>query len=158
MCRAVDKFINICIYIPIHIHVLVRAELPLAEEAGLEEAAREGVAAVAVARASGGGDGARPHHLLQDYVRRVRVRVPVPAVVVMVVHQDLEPHDEALTLALARTPDAHGHGRRRGDDADAVVHGGGATLVPEVEDALPSWQHGGEELGEEGGGSPPHLT
>ena len=105
------------------------------------------------------GDGARPHHLLQDYVRRVRVRVPVPAVVVMVVvvHQDLEPHDEALTLA--RAPAAHGHGRRRADDADAVVHGGGAsaTLLPEVEDALPSWQHGGEELGEEGGGSPPHC-
>jgi hypothetical protein len=36
-----------------------------------------------------------------------------------------------------------------------VVHGGGATLLPEVKDALPSWQHGGEE----GGGSPPrpHL-
>ena len=88
----------------------------------------------------------------------MRVRVPVPAVVV--VHQDLEPHDEALTLA--RTPAAaaaaHGHGRRRGDDTDAVVHGrGGATLLPEVEDALPSWQHGGEELGEEGEGSPPHL-
>lgn len=99
------------------------------------------MAAVAVARASGG---ARPHHLLQDYVRRVRVSVPVPAVVV---HQDLEPHDEALTLA--STPAAaaaHGHGRRgRADDADAVVHGGGATLLPEVEDALPSWQHGGEE-------------
>lgn len=136
--------INIYIYIPIHIDVLVRAKLPLAEVAGLEETAREGVAAVAVARASGG---ARPHHLLQDYVRRVRVPVPVPAVVV-VVHQDLEPHDEALTLAStpAAAAAAHGHGRRcRADDADAVVHGGGATLLPEVEDALPSWQHGGEE-------------
>lgn len=114
------------------------------------------MAAVAVARPSGGdGDGARPHHLLQDYVRRVRVGVPA-VVVVVVVHQDLEPHDEALTLALARAPAAHGHGRRRrADDVDAVVHGGGATLLPEVKDALPSWQHGGEE----GGGSPPrpHL-
>lgn len=127
----------------IHVHVLVRAELPLAEVAGLEEAAGEGVA-MAVARASGG---ARPHHLLQDYVRRVRVPVPAVVVMVVVVHQDLEPHDEALAFTLACMPAAHGHGRRSGDDADAVVHGGGAsaTLLPEVEDALPSWQHGDEE-------------
>lgn len=73
------------------------------------------------------------------------------AVVLMVVHQDLEPHDEAL--ALARTPGVGtgGHGGRA-DDADAVVDGG-ATLLPEVEDALPSREHGHEEWGgEEGGG------
>lgn len=91
--------------------------------------------------------------LLQYDVRRVRV--PAMAVgVVMVVHQDLEPHNEAL--ALARTP-AVGTGGRA-DDADAVVGRGGATLLPEVEDALPSREHGVEEReGEEGGGSPPHL-
>ena len=84
--------------------------------------------------------------------------------VVVVLHQDLEPYDEALALARAPTV---GSGHGRADDADAVVVDGGATLLPEVEDALPSREHGGEEWGgEEGGGrrgregsptSPPHL-
>jgi len=137
---------------PIHVDVLAGAEVPSAEGAGLEEAARH----AGVAR---GGRGARPHHLLQYDARR-RVRVPAMAVVV-VVHQDLEPHDEAL--AIARAPGV-GSGHGCADDADAVVvDGGGATLLPEVEDALPSREHGGEVWGgEEGGGrrgreGSPHL-
>lgn len=136
---------------PIHVDVLARAEVPPAEGAGLEEAARH----AGVAR---GGGGAWPHHLLQYDASR-RVRVPTMAVVV-VLHQDLEPYDEAL--ALARAP-AVGSGHGRADDADAVVVDGGATLLPEVEDALPSREHGGEEWGgEEGGGrrgreGSPHL-
>lgn len=139
MLRNYPLYIHTCI--PIHVYVLARAEVSPAEGAGLEEAAGH-----AVARRGGGG--ARPHHLLQYDVRRVRV--PAMAVgVVMVVHQDLEPHNEAL--ALARTP-AVGTGGRA-DDADAVVGRGGATLLPEVEDALPSREHGHEEWGgEEGGG------
>nr|CAB3483128.1 unnamed protein product [Digitaria exilis] len=102
-----------------------------------------------------GGSGARPHHLLQDDVGRVRV----PAMAVgMVVHEDLEPHGEAL--ALAGTPGVRTSGHGGADDADAVVDGGGgATLLPEVEDALPSREHGGEEWGgEEGGWGRDHLT
>lgn len=79
----------------------------------------------------------------------------VAAVVVVVMHQDLKAHQEALALACA--PDAAGrHGGA--DEAAAVVHGG-ATLLPEVEDALPSREHGGEEQGgEEGGGRGRALT
>uniref|UniRef100_A0A0A9GMJ0 Uncharacterized protein n=1 Tax=Arundo donax TaxID=35708 RepID=A0A0A9GMJ0_ARUDO len=117
---------------PIHVDVLVGAELQPAEGAGLEEAARD----AGKARRDGG---ARPHHLLQDYVRRVRLPAVVVVVVMLVmVHQDLEPHDEVL--ALPHAPGAAGHSRA--DEAGAVV--GGATLLPEVEDALPSWEHGGD--------------
>jgi hypothetical protein len=39
-----------------------------------------------------------------------------------------------------------------------VVDDGGATLLPEVEDALPSREHGGEKRGgEEGGRGPRRL-
>lgn len=132
----------------IHVDVLARAEVPPAEGASLEEAARHG----AVAR---GGGGAGTHHLLQDDVRRVRVpamavMLVVVVVVMLVVHQDLEPDDEALTLAGAPAVGS-GHGGRA-DDADAVVVDGGATLLPEVEDALPSREHCSEERGGEEGG------
>lgn len=126
----------------IHVDVLVRAELPPAQGAGLEEAARNGVAPCR------GGGTRRPDHLLQDYVRRVRVpAVVVVAVVsaVLMVHEDLETDDEALAHAHAPAAAAD-HGRP--DQAAAVVLS--ATLLPEMEDALASWKHGhgGPEVGE----------
>lgn len=114
----------------IHVDVLVRAQLPPAQGAGLEEAARNGVAPC-----RDGGAARRPDHLLQYYVR---VRVPAVVVVaaVLVVHEDLEPDDEALAHAPAAAAD---HGCP--DEAAAVVLS--ATLLPEMEDALASWKHGG---------------
>lgn len=83
--------------------------------------------------------------------------VVVVLLLLLVVHQDLETHDEALALAPAVGSD-HGGRAHDADAAVVVVDDGGATLLPEVEDALPSREHGGEKRGgEEGGRGPRRL-
>jgi hypothetical protein len=122
--------------VPVHVDVLVGAELSPAEGARLQEAARNG------------GGTQRLDHLLEDYVGRVGVPavllvvVAVAAGLVLMMHEDLEPDDEALApKASGAAVAAHG----RAEQAPAVARG--ATFLAEMEDALFSRKHGSGRSG-----------
>jgi hypothetical protein len=67
------------------------------------------------------------------------VVVAVAACVVLMVHEDLEADDEALAPAATGGAAVAGHGRA--EQAAAAAHSG--TFLPEMEDALFPWKHGG---------------
>jgi hypothetical protein len=119
--------------VPVHVDVFAGAELSPAQGARLQEAARYG------------GSTRWPDHLLEDYVRRVRVPpvllvvVAVAACVVLMVHEDLEADDQALAPAATGGAAVAGHGRA--EQAASAARSG--TFLPEMEDALFPWKHGG---------------